>query len=139
MDKLFFCDEGLDISLNHHLECVRFCFTGLLQVELDETVQLWNNHRIRSVRNSESPAGWPDVLFFAPQLSNGRNYKFPINNNDIATAGEFTSPLLLSGCSPEMEAFAKNIMDEKQLEFPTNPERAKNLFWTLVDEIDSIV
>ena len=28
-----------DISLNLHLQCLRFCFFGVLQHELDETLQ----------------------------------------------------------------------------------------------------
>ena len=36
-----------DPSLSHHINCLRFCFLGLLQSELDETRGLWNNHCIQ--------------------------------------------------------------------------------------------
>ena len=44
-----------DPSIPYHLETVRFSFMGILQNELDETINLWNNRRIRSARNAECP------------------------------------------------------------------------------------
>ena len=90
-----FCNEGLDVSLNHHLECLRFCFVGLLQTELDETLKLWNNHYIRSVKNSESPAGRPNVLFFTPQLSQGRDCKYPLSSSDLEASREFVTSVCM--------------------------------------------
>ena len=60
------CEEeaSLDLSIDSHLQCLRFCFMPILQAEMDETKRLWNTHRIRKVRNSECPAGRPDALFF---------------------------------------------------------------------------
>ena len=73
------CDEDVyDRSIPHQVECLRFCFTGILQEELDQTRELWNNHRIRNVRNSECPPGRPDVLYFTPQLHIGVDCKFPV-------------------------------------------------------------
>ena len=38
-------DEGLfDPSLNHHKECMKFCFSGIRQSELDDIKEIWNSH-----------------------------------------------------------------------------------------------
>ena len=135
-----FCEEGLDISLPHHIECVRFCFMALIQNDLDNTRHLWNNHRIRTVKNSESPPGRPNVLFYAPHLSDGVNYdQFPVNHHDLNITREFTTRPSLLGCSNEMQEFANVFMLERNFTYPTSPDAAKALFWTLVEEIEDNV
>ena len=42
---------------------------GIIQNELDCAKETWNAHRIRLNRHSEVPAGVPNVLYEAPQLS----------------------------------------------------------------------
>ncbi|KAK3087386.1 hypothetical protein FSP39_005257 [Pinctada imbricata] len=49
-------------------ECARFCFMDILHEELDCVRMEWNQHRVRASRNSESPAGKPDMLFYLPNL-----------------------------------------------------------------------
>ena len=56
-----------DIGLNLHLQCLRFCFFGVSQHELDEIKSLWNSHRIRHIKNSNSQGVRPDVLYFTPE------------------------------------------------------------------------
>ena len=58
-----------DISLNLRLQCLRFCFFGVSQHELDDIKSLWNSHCICHSRNSNSPGGCPDVLYFTPKGS----------------------------------------------------------------------
>ena len=134
-----FCDQGLDVSITHHLQCVRFCFMGLIQKDLDNTKKLWNNHRIRTVKNSESPPGRPNVLFYTPCLSNNVNFEFPVSQRDLNITQEFTVPPLLLGCSNDMEKFAAIVMEERNLVYPSTPDDAKSLFWILVQEIENNV
>ena len=83
MTSWFFMDmvvNGLfDISLNLHLYCLRFSFFGELQHEPDEFKSLWNCHRIRHIRNSNSPGGLPDVLYFIPEGLGVTDCKFPLD------------------------------------------------------------
>ena len=72
-------DEGLfDPSLNHHKEWMKFCFTGILQIELDNIKEMWNNHRIRNSRNAKYPGGRPDILYFNPAAVGATDYKFSL-------------------------------------------------------------
>jgi hypothetical protein len=47
-------------------ECLRFCFMGPVQDDLNAVVTEWNTHRIRPSAGSSCPAGIPDELFFLP-------------------------------------------------------------------------
>ena len=60
-----------DPSKAYHVECIRFCYMRLLQRELEEVSSMWNNHRMRAVRNCECPAGRPAVIYDAPELFGG--------------------------------------------------------------------
>ena len=40
----------------------------LLQMELNQLAMEWNTHRMRPTRNSRSPPGIPDELYFMPEL-----------------------------------------------------------------------
>lgn len=72
-------DSGLlDNSDPVHIECLRFCFLGALQAQLDIFRATWNTHRIRSQRNKETPSGIPDILYFQPYLYGAVNHSFPV-------------------------------------------------------------
>ena len=74
--------KGLfDISLNLYLQCLCFWFFGVLQYELDEIKSLWNSHRIRHIRNSNSPGGCTDVLCFIPEGSGVNGCKFSLDKS----------------------------------------------------------
>ena len=133
------CENGsFDASINCHLEVIRFCFIGLIQTELDEVKEMWNNHRIRFIRNSECPSGRPNVLYHAPQLTGGIECKFPLSQSDITVARTFCQDSPLFGCPKETVQLCHIIMSEKDLQIPSTPEEAKLLFETLITEIQAI-
>ncbi|XP_070538243.1 uncharacterized protein [Ptychodera flava] len=57
-----------------HVECLRFCYMGVLQQELHDIAVEWNLHFITSKRNAENVRGKPDVLYFLPSIYNTRDY-----------------------------------------------------------------
>ena len=133
------CDEGsFDVSLSYHVECIRFCFLGILQSELDEVNILWNTHRIREVRNSECPGGRPDVLYFSPTLTNGRDCSYNLSSSDAQSVAAFAQEQSLFGCSQEMVQLCNIIMQENGYTVPTDPRSAKVLFCNLIYEIDRL-
>lgn len=48
-------------------ECLRFCFMGVIQKDLDEVRRQWNTHRIRPSAGSRCPSGIPDELYYLPE------------------------------------------------------------------------
>ena len=71
-----------------HVECLKFCFMQLIQDELKHVAEHWNLHRIRPCRNSDSPAGRPDVLYFLPELEEVMDYSTPVSSDEIDLAKE---------------------------------------------------
>ena len=116
-----------DPSLSHHINCLRFCFLGLIQSELDETRDLWNNHRIRKTSNSECPAGRPNILYFTPQISFGINYKLPLADQDYQIAKEFVEESALHRCTTEIAEFVSLIAKQNGIDRINDVDVAKNL------------
>ena len=50
-------------------DCLRYAFGPLIQQELDNFVNEWNNHSIRQSKMAEAPGGKPNVLFEFPELN----------------------------------------------------------------------
>ena len=133
-----FCDTGdVDLSIPHHLDCIRYCFLGLIQQELDEVKSLWNHHRIRKVKNSNSPPGRPEVLYFAPHLSDGRDYGSTVVRNDLDLAKHHCKESLLLGCSAEFLEFAREVIDRNDgiNSLPKTAVEGTLLFNLLINEL----
>ena len=122
-----------DISLNLHLQCLRFCF-----FELDEIKSLWNSHRIRHIRNSNSPRGRPDVLCFTPEGSGVTDCKFHLDSHDVNLTMDYCETPSLFGCSAEFLELSRIIMQEKNLTVSENATDAKTLHITLIQEIEKL-
>ena len=58
---------------------MRFCFMFIKHHELDEMKSMWNNHCIREVRK----------LYFMPEQSRRRSFRFPVNKMDISACHPF--------------------------------------------------
>ena len=54
------------------IECLWFCFSALLQKELDNVKEHWNTHHIRPSSHS-TISGRPDSLFYFPDTQGGQN------------------------------------------------------------------
>ena len=121
-----------------HVECARFCFLPLLQTELDETVTLWNSHRIRKVKNSDSPAGRPDILYFSPSMSNATECGFPLINGDSNIAAQMIEDPDVLPCSSDMHELCKRLMANYGYSFPVDATSAKELFVSLVQIIEQL-
>ena len=85
-------------------------FFGELQHELDEIKSLWNSHRICHIRNSNSPGGRPDVLYFTPEGSGVTDCKFPLDVHDVNLAMDYCETPSLFGCSAELLELSRITM-----------------------------
>ena len=94
-----------------HLKSLRFwVFFDVLQHEPDEIKSLWNSHRICHIRNSNSPGGCPDVLYFTPEGSGVTDCKFPLDIHDVNLAVVYCETPSLFGCSAEFLELSRIIM-----------------------------
>lgn len=133
------CDQLIyDPSVLWEVSLLRYCFIGILQTELDETLELWNNHRIRKVRNSECPSGRPNILYSLPDNNGGEDCKVPLPLNDVISAQQHVTPGPFLGCSEEMCTLITSVRRENNLEMPENAEEAKRLFVQLRRELSML-
>ena len=109
----------------------------LIQDELKHVVEEWNLHRIRPCRNSDSPAGRPDVLYFLPELEEAKVYSTPVPSDEIDLAKEVCCDQLNEQPAPrEFVELAHLIMDEEDLRMPDDAEEALRLYIDLVYHIE---
>ncbi|KAJ8048357.1 hypothetical protein HOLleu_00635 [Holothuria leucospilota] len=110
-----------------HIEGVRYFFGRILQKSLQRVLSEWNSHRIRTVSESESPGGIPDVLYFAPELSDANDYKMACENETVDQLEKFVDrwPNVFP-CTPEMIELV-NIVMERECN-PRNAEEATEMY-----------
>eukprot|EP00794_Sanderia_malayensis_P008893 gene8892-9843_t len=78
----------LDMSLELHKECLWYCFSPLVQSDLDIVKAHWNTHSIRRSRHN-TVAGRPDALFYLPELNRGiGNLLLDVPRRDIRYVAE---------------------------------------------------
>ena len=130
-------DVGVFNTVNPlHIECLRFCFLPLIQVQLNQFVENWNEHRIRRQR-MEVPSGIPNVLYFQPEIFGSTDYSFPLlcSNQTIDQFYlEHAASLPVRGCSVEFMQVIRYLTDEEpnQVLVPQNLDEAFQIFCVLM-------
>ena len=95
VDRFFQRNGGwgsLDLSDRFHCECLWFCFSKLIQNELDQVREHLNSHYIR-VSRYHRPSGIPDQLYFMPEGVNAVDHIKAFDSNDLVDVrNELASP-----------------------------------------------
>jgi len=69
-----------------HTECLWFCFSTLLQKDVDRVKESWNTHYIRRSRH-DTIAGRPDILYNLPERFGGEDGLIvQVQNNHVTYA-----------------------------------------------------
>jgi transposase len=122
---------------NIHVECLKFCFSDLIQKELYRVARLWNLHKIRPSTNADSPHGRPDTMYYMPMATATRDYGSRVSEEDIEVAIEMCAVQRpISGCSREFNQLAEIIMEENGLVQPNNKDEAEQLYLILLRLIE---
>ena len=95
-------------------------------------------HRIREVRHSECLSGCPDVLYYLPSNQGAQKHGFNVDARDTELVKSLCQVLSKIGCSQEMLAFALLLMSENNLESPAVASEAKDLYLTMINELQRI-
>ena len=120
-----------------HNECLRFCFMGVIQAELDRIVKEWNIHTIASKQNSDGPKGKPDIMYFNPDIYDTESYGTPIDVEDIeACRQQYGIRLSPPPCMPEFVQIVDELLPGATV--PTSVEEACNTFLRLTNLLDEI-
>ena len=122
---------------NIHVECLKFCFSDLIQKELHRVARLWNLHKIRPSTNADSPHGRPDTIYHIPRTTATRDYGNQVSEEDIEVAIEMCAVQRpISGCSREFSELAEILMEENRLVQPHNKDEAEQLYLILLRLIE---
>ena len=87
------------------------------------------------MRNSNSPGGRPDVLYFTLEGLGVTDSKFPLDSHDINLTIDYCETPSLFGCSAEFLELLRIIMQEKNLAVPKTAADAKTLYVTFIEKI----
>ena len=117
--------EGIfDSSISYHVQAIRFCYNGIIQNELNETISLWNSHRIKPVRNAECPGYRPDVLYFLSRGDRTSDCSFPVTINDFILGQlQCTSQVILA-CTDELINLATIVLKQECLNISQTVDEA---------------
>ena len=138
-----------DYTGNVHVEALKFSFYGVIQDDLDNLVDYWNNHKIRTSKLSESPDGRPSVIYELPEKYDAEDHKIPVKFKIPFHSSKFKIPCksckrLYSAapsqfcCSDEFSELALIITEDLNLQIPSSFKEAGNLNFKLVEEIGKL-
>ena len=131
-------ERGIYNDVNNiHVECLKFCFSDLIEKELYRVARLWNLHKIRPSTNADSPHGRPDTIYHIPRTTATRDYGNRVSEEDIEVAIEMCAvERPISGCSREFSELAEILMEENRLVQPNNKGEAEQLYLILLRLIE---
>ena len=116
------------------VDCLKFCFIGILRKELKEMAEELNEH-IKSKSSNVGPSGRPDAMYFLPHLFDCQDYSVPLEDNDI---DEFLPAVevIPSDYSAESGEFAEITMTNEGLEMLVDVKSCLNLYLLLLEKIE---
>ena len=119
----------LVLGNNFHIQCLWFCFSHLIQADLDKVQEQWNSHYIRRSRH-DTLAGIPDLLYLLPEYYGASDCIFPVTNDQV----EAREP----HCQIDMEEnmyqdYFEHVLIEMDLNTPFTKIEALDIFQTLVN------
>ena len=135
-------DRGVfDNSDPVHVECIRFCFTRILQADLDRAVEIWNNHTIRRQTNSECPSGKPNIMYHLPQCFHATDRSQPIlfaEDEIDEVEAQYCKSYPPYGCSDAFTDVVRYIIEDdiENFEMPTTTDEALSLYTRLIELLD---
>lgn len=107
-------------------EALWYCFSAVLQKDLDLVREHWNTHRIRDSKHDTVP-GRPHELFLLPECSSGIDgLLLPISTDEL----RYVSDNLLQSEEElnEFEEYFDYIMANSNLVMPNNWREAESLY-----------
>lgn len=111
-------------------ECLWFCFSGILQQDLDHVRHHWNTHYIRR-SHCDTISGRPDELYYIPEYYGVHDCIEPVSRQKYEhAANEYLT--LQNEDSNVFHEYFQYVMDINALSSPTNWREAINLYHNLL-------
>ena len=118
------------------LDCIHYCFLGIIREELNFVKEDWNS-QIISRSHKRCPTGRPTYMYHLPQLYDKQDCLQRINKEETE---EFDSVVgeLPSDFTPELSDFARTVIPNNGIKIPKNPFEALNLYLFLLEKMINI-
>ncbi len=113
------------------MECLWFCFSRILQKELNTIREHWNSHYIRQSRY-DTIAGKPDVLFYLPESVGAVNHIKPVTEVQIQDMSQYCEEAQEHIENVYQEYFKFIIENELRVPLPTSWSDAYDLYQQLL-------
>ncbi len=126
----------IDTSSNLHIECIRFLYMELLKNDLNLTMTHWNTHYLRRSRNSVSPHGKPDIMYYVPELYQTRSYLNVFDSESLDIISDILTRESDDCTWPYREIF-QTVMEERLFSSPETLEEAAERLVTMLDIIET--
>ena len=116
------------------VDCLKFCFIGVLRKELKEMAEKWNEHMI-SKTSKGGPSGRPDAMYFLPYLFACQDCSDLLEDDDL---DEFLPAVeeIPFDYSAEFGEFAEIILTNEGHELPVDVKSCLNLYLFLLAKIE---
>lgn len=112
------------------MEFLWFCFSNMIQHDLDTVKDHCNTHFIRRSRH-ETVCGRPDQLFFLPELHSAQDFKHSVTEEQCQHILE--NHLSVEECRNEYEEYFEYVTDETHLTPPKDWREGLDLYSHLID------
>ena len=136
--RRFFQDlVGLELLNTHDpvvLDCIHYCFMGIIREELNSVKENWNSHII-SRSHKSSPTGRPSCMYHLPHLYDKQDCVQKINKEEIEEF-DYVIGELPSDVTPKFSAFAKTVIPNNGIKTTRILSEALNLYLYLLEKID---
>ena len=110
------------------MECLWFCFSGLIQQDLDKVKEHWNSHYIGESRY-DTVKGRPSELFYLPKLHNTEDSLAPVSAQQCDYITE--NYLALAESTNEYQEYFQYVFHATGLSNPQTWREALDLYRNL--------
>ena len=110
------------------IECLWFCFSSIIQQDLDFVVQHWNSHYIRR-SSHDTISGRPDELLYLPELHSGKDLLHQVSEQECQYVKE--NYLSLEESRNEYQEYFEYVMEAAALQQPKGWRDALRLYQEL--------
>ena len=112
------------------MACLCFCFSQLLQDDLDKVKEHWNTHLMRGSRH-DTISGRSDELFFLPELHGGEDgLLHPILDDEIQSMWE---NLTYEEEESIHQEYFEYVLENTELQLPYSIQKELSLYKELLE------
>jgi hypothetical protein len=111
----------------------------LIQDELDDVLQVWNAHHIRSSRNANVAHGKPNAMMSAPELFNTRSYLQTVQTAQLDIHRAVVSMHVNTPCNEDLFEWCCTVLENHGLVLSTVADDVTGVCKRLRSEIRNLI